>query len=455
MGPAVFTAGETSISISSLPRSTSGFNGARGFHRGRARRRVDRRPRLAGFNGARGFHRGRARRARRRCCASRVLQWGPRFSPRERPRLGCGARASRGPLQWGPRFSPRESAPGSAYPSGSRSASMGPAVFTAGECSARRSGARTARALQWGPRFSPRERHLKRASMPRADRRFNGARGFHRGRADLWGDAAELQAAVLQWGPRFSPRERCRGRRSRRRPPKRFNGARGFHRGRAPEELFGPVSLSGRFNGARGFHRGRVAASARRLQHRRASMGPAVLTAGEAIRRPIASISGVWLQWGPRFSPRESRRRARWRGGSRRCFNGARGFHRGRGRDAGRFAHREAASMGPAVFTAGESPSDALLPKYVTLQWGPRFSPRESAASGVPLRAAAGLQWGPRFSPRESGTRPRPPRCSRRSFNGARGFHRGRGRPHPRAPGRAGCFNGARGFHRGRALFGG
>ncbi len=131
MGPAVFTAGEQHVVERGHGAGSRASMGPAVFTAGESSTRSSCRLRSSRFNGARGFHRGRVAAASSACCRWYMLQWGPRFSPRERAR----ARA---------------------YATTGHDASMGPAVFTAGEtwpaaktpCLMR---------LQWGPRFSPRE----------------------------------------------------------------------------------------------------------------------------------------------------------------------------------------------------------------------------------------------------------------------------------------------------------
>ncbi len=107
-------------------------------------------------------------------------------------------------------------------------------------------------------------------------------------------------------------------------------------------------------------------------------MGPAVFTAGE-------------------FCPRRSRT------GARRASMGPAVFTAGETFLSRReFYRSDSASMGPAVFTAGEMATlDSVAAAALELQWGPRFSPRESWISHRPCGSRPTLQWGPRFSPRE------------------------------------------------------
>ncbi len=231
-------------------------------------------------------------------------------------------------------------------------ASMGPAVFTAGE-RAIRAILETGDAASMGPAV------------------FTAGEGVGPPRSRMPPRAASMGPAVFTAGEwRCSTRwcRRCSG----------FNGARGFHRGRGRASTSRASTTTAGFNGARGFHRGRGASSRVRDEGAQASMGPAVFTAGEDARRhacghaprpasmgPAVFTAGeksshgktafmAMLQWGPRFSPRESSQISGL--GERRLGK---------------------ASMGPAVFTAGEFCSPVCLTRKRRLQWGPRFSPRE------------------------------------------------------------------------------
>ena len=108
-------------------------------------------------------------------------------------------------------------------------------------------------------------------------------------------------------------------------------------------------------------------------------MGPAVFTAGDKFTVCLVGETGIGLQWGPRFSPRETD----WRSAAEVLL--------------------EPASMGPAVFTAGDKPRGHQRMRFVLASMGPAVFTAGDKAEGkeTPLLRRL-LQWGPRFSPRET-----------------------------------------------------
>ena len=228
-----------------------------------------------------------------------------------------------------------------ARPDDSR-ASMGPPLFSGGNCESRVACLGDYR-LQWGRRFSAAEMCWR--SGP-AWCGFNGAAAFQRRKSGL----RRLAASELQWGRRFSAAEMSGVSLTRRTSHMSFNGAAAFQRRKCARWL--GQRMYECFNGAAAFQR-RKSSSHVGCYQSPASMGPPLFSGGNA-RLADRSPAACKASMGPPLFSGGNTQRPCHPYRPNRASMGPPLFSGGNDGCRGDLVTR-AASMGPPLFSGGNN----------------------------------------------------------------------------------------------------